>query len=110
MWRVQAGTRSAAAAAPADPRRLARKADGPGASRVARGSSPSREGLCQKVSFIVGPGWTAAKVAGLLVAWSPTLRVIAAADLARAFVRALPRSEAVDGKILEGRSLWQLVA
>lgn len=44
------------------------------------------------------------------MAWSPTLRVIAAADLARAFVRALPRSEAVDGKILEGRSLWQLVA
>jgi NADH dehydrogenase len=71
-----------------------------------------RSGLAYTIvrpSFIVGPrrlGW---KLAGALLFFSPTLRPIDVRDLARVFVRALEQPERVNGKILEGESLWAML-
>ena len=59
-------------------------------------------------SFIVGPGRGAAKVAGAFVSFLPKYRAIEVEDLARVFVHALERREAVKNQILEGESLWKL--
>jgi uncharacterized protein YbjT (DUF2867 family) len=61
-------------------------------------------------SFIVGPGREAARTTSKLFGWSARFRGIDVADLARVFVRALERREEVKNKILEGNSLWQLIA
>jgi uncharacterized protein YbjT (DUF2867 family) len=60
-------------------------------------------------SFIVGPGRGAAKAAGIFTVWSPTYRAIEVDELARVFVRALERRDDVKNKILEGKSMWELL-
>lgn len=61
-------------------------------------------------SFIVGPGREGAQKASKLFGWSPRFKGIQVDDLARVFVRALERREAVRNQILEGRNLWSLLA
>ncbi len=60
-------------------------------------------------SFIVGPGRRAVMALYPFVALSPALRHIDVADLARVFIAALERREAVKNQILEGSSLWDLL-
>jgi uncharacterized protein YbjT (DUF2867 family) len=61
-------------------------------------------------SFIVGPGRRAAQMFGALTYAIPAFRAIEVHDLARLFIHALEQREAVKNKILEGRSLWRLLA
>jgi uncharacterized protein YbjT (DUF2867 family) len=60
-------------------------------------------------SMIVGPGRRAAQVLGVLTWPIPAARGIEVHQLARVFLHALERREAVKNQILEGRSLWKLV-
>jgi NADH dehydrogenase len=60
-------------------------------------------------SAIVGPGRVGAKLATSLAWFSPKYRYIEVEDLARVFVRALERRDAVKNRILEGRSMWELL-
>jgi len=71
-----------------------------------------RSGLTYTIvrpSFIVGEGRLAGKMLGAFMYYSPKLRAIDVGDLARVFVRALEQPAQVNGKILEGRSLWSLL-
>ncbi len=60
-------------------------------------------------SFIVGQGRRSAQVLGALLTPIPSLRGIEVHDLARVFLRALERRDEVRNRILEGKSLWQLL-
>ena len=60
-------------------------------------------------SVIVGQGRRAAQILGALAYPIPAFRAIEVHQLARVFVRALERREQVRNRILEGRSLWQLL-
>jgi uncharacterized protein YbjT (DUF2867 family) len=61
-------------------------------------------------SFIVGQGRRAAQVFGALAYPIPAFRAIEVHELARVFIHALERREAVKNRILEGRSLWELLS
>jgi uncharacterized protein YbjT (DUF2867 family) len=61
-------------------------------------------------SFIVGEGRLPAQLLGFLTYPIPSLRGIEVHDLARVFLRALERRDDVKNQILEGRSLWRLLA
>jgi len=61
-------------------------------------------------SFIVGPGRRAAHLFGALTYLSPTFRAIEVHDLARLFIHALEQRDKVKNRVLEGRSLWSLLA
>jgi len=60
-------------------------------------------------SFIVGEGRLAGKMLGAFMFYSAKLRAIEVDDLARVIVRALERPDQVNGKILEGKSMWALL-
>lgn len=60
-------------------------------------------------SFIVGQGRRAAQVLGALAYPIPSLRGIEVHELARVFLHALERRDAVRNQILEGKSLWNLL-
>jgi uncharacterized protein YbjT (DUF2867 family) len=60
-------------------------------------------------SFIVGPGRRAAQIFGAFAYPLPAFRAIEVHELARVFIRALERREAVKNRILEGKSMWQLL-
>lgn len=61
-------------------------------------------------SFIVGPGRRAAQVLGVLTFPIPALRAIEVHELARVFIHALERREQAKNQILEGKSLWRMLA
>lgn len=60
-------------------------------------------------SMIVGAGRRAAQVFGALAYPIPAFRAIEVHQLARVFIHALERRDAVKNQILEGRSLWKLL-
>jgi uncharacterized protein YbjT (DUF2867 family) len=59
-------------------------------------------------SFIVGPGRRAAQVFGALAYPLPAFRAIEVHELARVFIHALERRDAVKNRILEGKSMWEV--
>ena len=61
-------------------------------------------------SFIVGPGRRAMMTLYPFVALSPSLRHINVKDLAKVFVVALEKRDAVRNQILEGNAMWRLLA
>jgi len=60
-------------------------------------------------SVIGGEGRRGNQVLGALLSPIPSLRGIEVHELARVFLRALDRREAVRNKILEGKSIWELL-
>jgi uncharacterized protein YbjT (DUF2867 family) len=60
-------------------------------------------------SMIAGEGRRPAQILGALMYPIPSLRGIEVHDLARVFLRALERREAVRNQVLEGKSMWRML-